>query len=350
MPGGREQHQEVLRVRGGDGGHFDVLRDEEELVARQRREGQAHAGVQDLAEEVAGGGSQLLRVNVAREGDGRPLDGGGHGGHRVLEQGGEARVDGGALRLALWLLGHADRAFFFLLLRSLQRLVHLAQQRRVVQVQRLQAHAQRGVGLRVVEHGAHLPQRAVQLHEQVVLGTGALRLIRRSGTHAQETSGLRLEGGGGAVGRVDVGVDGVAEAGVLVGGQRRLVHRDEGVDVQQVDEQHAQHKGVVRGLDRLEEGAETPDHRVVVNYLQRGEEEKRAKLGVKERRKCDAEAAGNVGATLHVVEHGVDECGHHTLSEGRVQTADELDDDAVNRRLGGLLRNARNEGKRRQRP
>ena len=334
--------------RGGEG-HFDVLRDEEELVARQRREGQAHAGVQDLAKEVAGGGVQLLRVSAAREGDGRPLDGGGHGGHLVLQQGGEARLDGGALRLAFRLafrlalrlalrfLGRADRAFFFLLLRSLQRLVQLAQQRRVVQVQRLQAHAQRGVGLRVVEHGAYLAQRAVQLHEQVVLGTGALRLIRRSGTHAQEASGLRLEGGGGAVGRVDVGVDGVAEAGVLVGGQRRLVHRDEGVDVQQVDEQHAQHQGVVRGLDRLEEGAETPDHRVVIDHLQRGEEEKRAKLGVKGKRKWDAEAAGNVGTALHVMKHGADERGHHTLGEGRIQTADELDDDAINRRLGGLL-------------
>ena len=140
VPGGGEQHDEVLGVRREAGPYLDVLGDEEELIARQGREGEAHARVEDLAEEVAGGGGQLLRVTAGRNAHGSPCDGGGHGRDLVLQHGGESRPD----RVAVLLFRSAHGALFFLLplglrgvrgVRGLQHLVQHAQERGVVEVQ-----------------------------------------------------------------------------------------------------------------------------------------------------------------------------------------------------------------------
>ena len=93
----------------------------------------------------------------------------------------------------------------------------------------------------------------------------------------------------------------------------------------------------MRGLDRLEEGAETPNHRVMVNHLQGGEKKKRAKLSMNESGKHNAKAASNVGTVIHVAKHGFDELGHHAFRERRIYTTNELDNDTVDRRLCGLL-------------
>ena len=198
LPRGVEETQQVLRVRRGERSDLDVLGYEQALVPRERRERRPNARVKDLAEEVVhGSGRRLLRVTRHTHIDRRPLDNGGHERLLGLQQLGEARADGRAVLLVARV--HLALLALLRLRRALQHLEDHAQNHRVRQVERLQTHAQRGVGGGVVQVPAHLLQCRVQLHEEVVLRRGSLRRERggvhvRAGTPSTESGRWRSRG------------------------------------------------------------------------------------------------------------------------------------------------------------